>query len=501
MPDSETSNAGFSSGRRWMAVLNLAIASLALLGVLVMVNYLAEGHFRRIPVADATRFKLSEQTRNVLAALTNDVRITIFYQRQADVYAMVTSLLQEYQNANPAHVHVSSIDYERSPGEALQLLNRLRLGPNQKDFVAFECADTGQHQICWDSKLSHYNITDIVKTHVVRRDEFRGELYFTSAIFAVSHPSNLKAYFLTGHGERDPTTVDTFASYSKLAAILQDELSCSWTNLALSETDSIPADCSVLIVASGGECRNNLSAGERSHIQSYLQHNGRLLALLDVTEGLETVLSNWDLSLDPSLHIWDQDPRFSFGQGEFRVYPALDSSSATVHPIMLPLAREGFYLRMFAPHPIFSISTGHADPGAATFTAVAATTNGTPYLRSEVTPANAAPRNYTLVAAVEKNVVTEHDGTRILVAGDSDFLADPRIDSGSGANHYFATLALDWLLQRPSVVTSSISSRPIREYDISLTKLQSTQIRWLFLGAMPGSVLFLGGLVWLRRRK
>ena len=27
-----------------------------------------------------------------------------------------------------------------------------------------------------------------------------------------------------------------------------------------------------------------------------------------------------------------------------------------------------------------------------------------------------------------------------------------------------------------------------------------TQLRWLFLAAMPGAVLFLGGLVWLRRR-
>jgi len=27
-----------------------------------------------------------------------------------------------------------------------------------------------------------------------------------------------------------------------------------------------------------------------------------------------------------------------------------------------------------------------------------------------------------------------------------------------------------------------------------------TRLRWLFLAGMPGGVLFLGGLVWLRRR-
>ena len=33
--------------------------------------------------------------------------------------------------------------------------------------------------------------------------------------------------------------------YAKLAAILKDEMSCEWKGLALSETDSIPADCSL----------------------------------------------------------------------------------------------------------------------------------------------------------------------------------------------------------------------------------------------------------------
>ena len=33
-----------------------------------------------------------------------------------------------------------------------------------------------------------------------------------------------------------------------------------------------------------------------------------------------------------------------------------------------------------------------------------------------------------------------------------------------------------------------------------MTQSQMTQLRWLFLAAMPGAVLFLGGLVWLRRR-
>jgi LPXTG-motif cell wall-anchored protein len=34
-----------------------------------------------------------------------------------------------------------------------------------------------------------------------------------------------------------------------------------------------------------------------------------------------------------------------------------------------------------------------------------------------------------------------------------------------------------------------------------MTQVQQRQVRWLLLAALPGGVLALGGLVWLRRRK
>ena len=70
----------------------------------------------------------------------------------------------------------------------------------------------------------------------------------------------------------------------------------------------------------------------------------------------------------------------------------------------------------------------------------------------------------------------------------------------SAANHAFAFQTLDWLLQRPGGVDPTIGLRPIKEYQLFLPYSQVNRLRWLFLAAMPGSVLFLGALVWLRRR-
>jgi len=111
---------------------------------------------------------------------------------------------------------------------------------------------------------------------------------------------------------------------------------------------------------------------------------------------------------------------------------------------------------------------------------------------------------YPLLAAVEQGVIngvnaTRAGGTRIVVAGDSDFLDDEIIDRVSG-NRYFAGLALNWLLDRPQVLLSGLGPQPIKQYNLNMTRSQTRAVQWLFLAAMPGAVLALGALVWLRRR-
>ena len=104
-----------------------------------------------------------------------------------------------------------------------------------------------------------------------------------------------------------PAPAPDGAGYAKLAAILKNEMACTGRILALSETDSIPADCSLLIIASGRQPAGRLSSNELFQVQNYLTHgNARLLALLDTTEGLDPVLSNWGVVL-PDVHVVDPD--------------------------------------------------------------------------------------------------------------------------------------------------------------------------------------------------
>jgi hypothetical protein len=96
-------------------------------------------------------------------------------------------------------------------------------------------------------------------------------------------------------------------------------------------------------------------------------------------------------------------------------------------------------------------------------------------------------------------VVTGRGTTRMIVVGDSFFLANGLMKVMDG-NRDFASYAINWLVERPQL-TAGVGPRPISEYRIALTISQMRTIRWLLLGALPGGVILFGGLVWWRRLK
>jgi ABC-type uncharacterized transport system involved in gliding motility auxiliary subunit len=96
-----------------------------------------------------------------------------------------------------------------------------------------------------------------------------------------------------------------------------------------------------------------------------------------------------------------------------------------------------------------------------------------------------------------QGVKTEKGSTRFVVVGDSLFLANAVYNHA--ANSDFASLAAAWLTSRDTLL-NEIAASPINEYQVTLTEQQMNQLRWLFLGAIPGVVVIFGFFVWLRRR-
>ena len=92
----------------------------------------------------------------------------------------------------------------------------------------------------------------------------------------------------------------------------------------------------------------------------------------------------------------------------------------------------------------------------------------------------------------------DRGSTRLLVVGESLFLCNEAI--ANLANREFASLSVNWLMDRTRLL-GGIGPRPIKDFRLHITKAQFQQLRWLYLGILPGSVILLGLAVWFRRRR
>ena len=106
------------------------------------------------------------------------------------------------------------------------------------------------------------------------------------------------------------------------------------------------------------------------------------------------------------------------------------------------------------------------------------------------------------MAAVEKgairNVVTERGATRLVIIGDSVIFNNQGIENLM--NRAFAGYVINWLLDRTQML-QGVGARRVSEYHLVMTKSQMQTTQWILLAGMPGCVLLLGALVWLRRRR
>jgi hypothetical protein len=491
-PSTDEVHPSFSSSQRWKIGLNVVTSVLALVAVLLMVNYLASRHPRRFQWTSDSRFQLSPMTKEVLRSVTNQVRIIVFFDRTKPLYDLVSDLLAQYQNACP-RLQVEYVDYERSLGRARDVQAEYGLlAAAEGDRVVFDSG--GKTRIVYVKDLSVFDYSALMKGQEVKRTGFKGEQLFTSAIFSLLDSRPVKAYFLQGHNEHDPADEDDQKGYTRFAQVLQE---AQVTVAKLGPTDllsgEVPSDCQLLVIANPTSA---LSAEELERIDKYLNAGGRMFVLfswrsLAQPTGLEKGLEDW--GVDVGRNLVCEAP-----QGKpTDVYRVVVTHFAN-HPIVAPLARSR--LLLIAPRSIAARAKSPQSADAPKVLELA--TTGPDGMASR--PSGGAERRgamIPMIVAVERGAIqgiaADRGAARIVVAGDSLFLANAGLQVDG--NRDFARNAINWLLSR-DVLVQGISSRSVKEYRIIMTAAELTTIRWLFLVVFPGAVLGVGFLVWLQRR-
>ncbi|HTD88797.1 MAG TPA: hypothetical protein VK850_19655, partial [Candidatus Binatia bacterium] len=231
----------------------------------------------------------------------------------------------------------------------------------------------------------------------------------------------------------------------------------------------------------------------------YLRQGGRLWVMfnhlgVERALGLEKMLETWGVEVGRNAVL---DPEHTITRSDMVV------SQFGAHPITKPLVDSSLY--MVLPRTVAKIKPTGSSDGLQVEQLATTGDKGRVITDIRKGEFNPSAQDYVgtvpIMAAVERGglrgVSADRGATRLVVAGDSVFMANNAIEQV--ANRQFAILTLNWLLARNELL-GELGPRPITEYRLIVTKSQMNNLRWGLLAGMPGAVLLLGGIVRFRRR-
>ena len=486
--------------RRLVIGANVLVQIVALLAVVVMVNWLASRHYVRFDWTKAGYYQLAGKTKQVLRSLKDPVDLIVFLPPNdhrdyvEKILDDVRNLLKEFQFYGKEKLHVEYVDPQRDLARAQQLVKQYTL--DSPDVIIF--ASRGHHKYVRLDEMVDLD-TQSQEMGESRVKVFKGEGLFLSAIQTVTEEESPKIYFLTGHGERDPEDFDQHEGYSELARyIKRDNILVQKWNLL--ENQALPTDASAIVIAGP---RKAFAPSELNALEQYLKGKGRLIIMLDphTQTGLEAFLKRWGVQVDDDLAM--RQAGVLLGTQMLDVNAVAADYAA--HPITAKLAdtnTEFPYAR--SVRHLSQPEGGTTDQPRVTELAKAApaywgeTDPDTEHATFD--PATDIAGPLPLAVAVETSkphgVDVDIGVTRLVVIGTSRFVDNSSL---GGGNLDFFMNSVNWLLQREQLM--AVSPKVPDEFHLDMSPSQQHAVYMLVIGGLPLLVAIMGIVVWLSRRK
>ncbi|NQV13709.1 MAG: GldG family protein [Parcubacteria group bacterium] len=449
---------------------NALLAVVAMLGILILVNYIARKESFDWDLTKNHKFTLADQTEKVLQGVEEEIKVIGFFRGGNPAQEEVKGLLEQYRNQN-SNITVEFIDPDTKPTVAREY------GIERYGTLVFEKGDKREQSLTTTE-------SDI-----------------TSSILKLTRETQKKIYFLTGHKEKGLKDVQE-TGYSVVNTLLSKE-GYEVAELSLVATREVPEDAAVLVIAGP---QDKILDEEKEIISQYLDNDGKLLALLDpVVPGqgkasnLEDLLQKWGVTTKEGVIV---DPKEYFWT---------DISTPVVKEWQTHQITDGLQPAFFPG--VKSVGEADEHPENTEITTLASTSDNS-WLEKNLSSQEAKfnedidEKGPLPVAVVVKGVVNNKEGeenteedqeskTRLIVVGDSDFASS--MFSDALGNFDFFINAVNWLAEEEEL----ISIRPKEEVQrtVTLTGSQTKLIFYATVVGMPLIVIIIGIGVWLDRRK
>lgn len=265
------SSPGFWGRRSTQAGTNAIIATLAMIIILGLINFLGVRYGQRIDLTENQLFTLSPLSQRVVKTLQQPVKVWMFSgtPNPSDL-----ELLKNYRRYG-SNLEYEFVDPQLKPGLAQKFNVKL---PGEVHL------EYGQ-----DRKL----------VQTVNEAERLSEIKLTNSIEQLTSDRIDKVYFLQGHGERPLEEVE--GGLSQAVSALKDK-NFTPLPLNLAERSEVPKDASLVVVAGP---KRALFEPEVQALNNYLSTGGSLLLMIDpeINAGLDSLLTDWGVNLERQIVI------------------------------------------------------------------------------------------------------------------------------------------------------------------------------------------------------
>jgi ABC-type uncharacterized transport system involved in gliding motility auxiliary subunit len=446
----------FFSKRSSQLGTNTTILSVAVLAILVIVNFVGFRHHKRFDLTTEKLYTLSDQTKQVVGGLQKDVTIVRF---DKSPNAALDDQMAEYTSLS-RHLKFQNIDPQQKP-EVAQQYGATRMGD-----VILASGPRKEH----------------LETGATSEEDITG------AIIKVTQDKVKTVCFVTGHGEKSLTD-DGEDGYSRLDAGLKKENYVTRTLNLVSE-NGVASDCSVVVIAGPTQ---QFFPQEAEMLNQYLAGSGKGLILVDpqTDPKLGEIFQAWNTNVGDNVVIDSSGVGSLLGAGP--AIPLVTTFGES--PITKNFARSMTFFPLARTVSIADKSK--TDPQIVELLKTSPQSFTVPNLKQgqnklTFNPDTAGPLSLG-VAASRK---AEGGEARVVVIGNSTFAANPYVGLQKNGDLFYNTI--DWLAQDENLISIRPKSQTNRR--VTLTQGQSSALTWLDLIILPGIVIFSGVYIWWKRR-
>ncbi len=453
----------FFTGRSGKLGTNTAVLTLAVLGILVIANFLGYRHHKRIDLTAEGLYSLSDQTRKIVANLPKDVKVLKFDKREDPA---LRDLMSEYKGAG-RRITYEFVDPESKPEVARQ----------------YKVAAFGETIVATSDRQEKL---EQGKT---------GEQDLTNAILKLTRDKLKMVCFTEGHGEKamNGSEADDYTTVEK--GIKNENYETKSVNLISS--NQVPSECAVLVI---GGPKKAFFPQEAAMVGKYLDEGGKALLMLDTESdlshpvadpGFGDVLKAWNIQLGNDTVIDTSGVGRLFGMGA--AAPLVGNYGS--HAITKDMTRTATFFPF-----VRSVKSGGSSSGGVSATDILKTTENSWAVAElkgdQVKIDESKDKKGPISVGVAASKRLGDKEARLVVIGDSDFASNRYV--GRGANGDLFLNTINWLAQEEDLI--SIRPKSTTSRSVTMTEGQQRLFFWFAVALLPLLVMGTGTYVWWKRR-